>query len=69
MSQTVGQKLKSMRIANGFTSYRKFADELGIEPKQYWKIEEDKVDFRISSLKKIISYYGITLSEFFSGIE
>ncbi|MDL5051488.1 hypothetical protein QQ054_36395 [Oscillatoria amoena NRMC-F 0135] len=66
--QAIADKIKKLRIEKGYTSYRNFADDHDIEPKQYWKLEEGKVDFRISSLLRIVEIHGITMEEFFSGI-
>ncbi|MBI1183571.1 hypothetical protein GC194_04835 [bacterium] len=65
---TVGQKLKQLRLAKGFGNYRNFADENGLEPKQYWRLEEDKVDFKYSSLKRLVKIHGLTMTEFFKGV-
>ena len=65
---TIGQRVKQLRIDAGFTSYRRFADEHDIEPKQYWKIEEDKVDPRLSSLQRIAVIHDLTLEAFFKGV-
>lgn len=66
--QAIADKIKKLRIEKGYTSYRNFADDHDIEPKQYWKLEEGKVDFRISSLLRILEIHGITMEEFFKGI-
>lgn len=63
--QKIAEKVKKLRIEKGYTSYRNFADDHEIEPKQYWKLEEGKVDFRISSLLRILEIHNITLEAFF----
>ncbi|KAB2915565.1 MAG: helix-turn-helix transcriptional regulator [Bacteroidetes bacterium] len=66
--QKIAEKVKKLRIEKGYTSYRNFADEHEIEPKQYWKLEEGKSDFRISSLIRILEIHNIKLEEFFRGL-
>lgn len=67
-SMTVGERLKKLRIDAGYTSYRRFADEHDIEPKQYWKLEEDKADARVSSIKRLAQIHDLNLEEFFRGV-
>ncbi|MBL4709133.1 MAG: helix-turn-helix transcriptional regulator [Flavobacteriales bacterium] len=66
---TVGRRLKSLRIENGFSNYPDLAAELAIEPKQYWLLEKDLVDFRISSLARILKYYKLSPAEFFEDVQ
>lgn len=66
---TVGERLKILRRNHGFNSYKIFAAELAIEPKQYWLLENDRVDFRISSLKRILEYYDMSAHDFFEDVE
>lgn len=66
--QRIAEKIKQLRIERGYTSYRNFADDHDIEPKQYWKLEEGKVDFRISSLLRILEIHDLSLEDFFEGL-
>ena len=64
----IGKRLKELRVANGYTSYRQLADSIDIEPKGVWEIEEGKKDFRYSTLKRILDAYGVTLAEFYASL-
>ncbi len=66
---TVGQKLRLLRLEHGFSNYKLFAAELAIEPKQYWLLEKDLVDFRMSSLIRILRFYKLKPADFFQDIE
>ena len=63
----ISKKIKQLRLEKGFTSYRNFADEYDIDAKQYWRMEEGKIDFRQSSLMRILEIHNISLEEFFKG--
>ncbi len=65
----ISGRIKQLRIDKGFTSYRNFADEYDIDAKQYWRIEEGKIDYRMSSLLRILEIHDISLEEFFKGFE
>lgn len=67
--EKVGEKLKQIRVEKGYTSYRKFSDEFSIEPKQYWRLEEGKSDFKFSSLLRVLEIHRIDLEEFFKDIK
>ena len=67
--EKIAERIKELRIKGGYTSYRKFADEHDFEPKQYWNIEEGKSNFGIKALIKTTEIHGITMEEFFRGIE
>lgn len=66
--EQIGKRLKELRIECGFSSYRKFADEYDIEPKQYWRLEEGKSDFRISSLIRVLEIHELSLQVFFKDL-
>jgi transcriptional regulator with XRE-family HTH domain len=63
--EKIAMRIKTLRIEGGYTSYRKFANEHDIEPKQYWNIEEGKTNFGIKALIRIVEIHGITMEEFF----
>tara|TARA_Y100000813_G_C24104322_1_gene324581 strand:- start:50 stop:301 length:252 start_codon:yes stop_codon:yes gene_type:complete len=65
----IGERLKELRISKGYTSYRNFALEYEFEPKQIWKLEEGKSDFKISTLFRILDIYDMSIQEFFNGLE
>jgi len=65
----LGDRIKSLRIAKGYTNYENFAFEHDIPRAQYGRYERGE-DLRYSSLLKVIKAFGMTPKEFFSeGIE
>ena len=64
--EKIGLRLKELRIAKGYTSYRDFANKNDIEPKIYWRVEQGKSDFKYSTLKRVVAGLGMTVEEFFS---
>jgi transcriptional regulator with XRE-family HTH domain len=66
--QKIGQKLRSIRVHNGYTSYEDFAHENDINSSQVGKYERG-ADMRISTLVKITMFLGITIEEFFTGFD
>lgn len=63
--EQIGKRLKEMRIAKGYTSYRQFADAFEFEPKSIWLLEEGKTDFKYSSLKRVLEALDTTVSDFY----
>jgi len=61
----IGEKIKSLRIAKGYTSHETFAYDNELPRVHYWKIEKGKTNITINSLLKILKIHNISLSEFF----
>lgn len=61
----LGQRIKSLRIKKGYTSYEYFAYEHNISRAQFGRYERGE-DLRFSTLIKIVSAFNMTLEEFFS---
>lgn len=61
----MGNRIKSLRIKAGYTSYEYFAYEHDISRAQFGRYEQGQ-DLRFSSIVKIANAFGMTLSEFFS---
>lgn len=61
----IGKRLKEIRLAKGYTSYRQFADSFEFEPKSIWRLEEGRSDFKYSSLKRVVEALGISVEDFF----
>ena len=61
----LGERIKALRIARGYTSYEYFAYEHGISRAQFGRYEQGQ-DLRFSSLVRIVNAFGISLQEFFS---
>lgn len=63
--EKLGDRIKQLRIAKGYTSYEYFAYEHNISRAQFGRYEQGQ-DLRFSSLVKICNAFGMTLDEFFS---
>ncbi len=61
----LGKRIKSLRIAKGYTNYEYFAYENNLPRAQYGRYEKGE-DLRFSSLVKVINAFDMTLNEFFS---
>ena len=61
----LAQRIKSLRIKNGYTNYEHFAFDHDIPRAQYGRYEKGE-DLRYSSLVKVIKALGISREEFFS---
>jgi len=61
----LGDRIKSLRLAKGYTNYEYFAFEHDIPRAQYGRYERGE-DLRYSSLLKVIQAFGMTPKEFFS---
>lgn len=61
----LGNRIKSLRIQKGYTSYEYFAYEHNISRAQYGRYEKGE-DLRYSSLLKVVKALGVSLQEFFS---
>lgn len=62
----IGEKLKTLRINKGYTSYEKFAWDNDINRVQYFRMEKGS-NVTIKSLKKALDALDVTLEEFFKG--
>lgn len=61
----LGERLRQLRIAKGYTSQEIFAYENEINRVQYSRYELGK-DLRLSTLLKILQALDMTVTEFFS---
>lgn len=61
----LGNRLKEIRIARGYTNYEQFAFDNELPRAQYGRYEKGQ-DLRFSSLVKVLKALNITLEEFFS---
>jgi transcriptional regulator with XRE-family HTH domain len=64
----IGKRIKQLRIDAGYTNAEKFAFEHEITRSQYANWEKGQ-DMLTSSILRIARAHGITLQEFFAGIE
>lgn len=63
--KSLGERIKSLRIKKGYTSYEYFAYEHNISRAQFGRYERGE-DLRFSTLLRIIKAFDMTLEEFFS---
>jgi len=61
----LGNRIKTLRIAKGYTSYETFAYENAISRAQFGRYENGQ-DIQFSSLIRVINALGMTVNEFFS---
>lgn len=61
----LGERIKNLRIAAGYSSYEYFAYDHNISRAQFGRYEQGK-DMRFSSLIKIINAFELSIPEFFS---
>lgn len=61
----LGERIKSLRIKAGYTSYEHFAYKHEIPRAQFGRYERGE-DLRYSSLLKVIRAFDMTVEEFFS---
>jgi transcriptional regulator with XRE-family HTH domain len=66
--QAVGKRIKALRVEAGYTSYETFAIEHNLARKSYWDWEKGS-NYKFETLIRIIDIHGITLEEFFKGLE
>lgn len=66
--ERIGNRLKEMRIAKGYTSYRQFAYAFEFEPKSVWLLEEGKTDFKYSSLKRVLEALDTSVDDFYKSL-
>jgi transcriptional regulator with XRE-family HTH domain len=65
--QILGERIKALRIAKGYTSYETFAYENNFNRSQFGRYENGE-DLRYSSLLRVIRALGITPAEFFNEV-
>ena len=63
--QKLANRIKSLRLKKGYTSYENFAFDIDIHRAQYGRYEKG-TDMQFTSLLKIAKAFDMTLEEFFS---
>jgi transcriptional regulator with XRE-family HTH domain len=66
--EKIGNHIKTLRLAAGYSNAEKFAFENEITRSQYANWEKGQ-DMKVSSLLRITQAHGITIQQFFAGIE
>ncbi len=62
----IGERLKKLRIKNGYGSYEDFAIKNDLSRMQYWRLEKGKTNLTFRSLIVILKIHNISLADFFS---
>jgi transcriptional regulator with XRE-family HTH domain len=63
--ESIGNKLRDLRIINGYSSYEHFAIENELSRMQYWRIEKGLTNLTLRSLITLLNIHKITIEEFF----
>ena len=64
----IGQKIKQLRKAAGFTSYEKFALHHNMGRKQYWRIENGE-NITLQTLFEVLDLLDVSVVDFFSSFD
>jgi transcriptional regulator with XRE-family HTH domain len=65
----IGDKLRILRLRNGYKSYETFAFENNLSRMHYWRIEKGKTNLTVKTLVKILEIHHVTIEEFFTEFE
>ena len=65
---SVGRRLKTLRINAGYKSYEVFAWDNNMSRIQYWKMEKG-INCTLKSLYKVLKIHNLTYKEFFDSLE
>lgn len=66
--QAIAERLKELRKQKGYSNYEHIAFDLGMSRSAYWRLETG-VNFELKTLIKICTLLGVSLEEFFKGID
>lgn len=64
----IANKIKALRIKNGYSSHETFAWDNNLNRVQYWRIENGS-NITLKTLLKILDIHNISLSEFFKDFD
>ncbi len=64
----IGRRVRELREQRGL-SQEAFADVVGVHRTYMGHVETGRKDFRLTSIQRIADTLGITLAEFFKGVE
>ena len=63
----IAERLKAVRKEKGYNNYEHIAYDLGMSRSAYWRLESG-ANFELKTLIKICRLLGVTLEEFFAGV-
>jgi transcriptional regulator with XRE-family HTH domain len=66
--KAIAERLKALRKQKGYNNYEHIAFELGMSRSAYWRLETG-ANFELKTLIKICALLGVTLEEFFKGVD
>ncbi len=64
----IAERLKQLRKEKGYSNYEHIAFDLGMSRSAYWRLETG-ANFELKTLIKICTVLGVSLEEFFKGID
>lgn len=66
--ESLGNEIRSLRIAAGYKSYEAFAWENNLSRIQYWKMEQG-TNCTLKSLHKVLKIHQLSFGDFFKSID
>jgi len=69
LSMVLGKYIKKLRIAKGYISRNKFANEYGLDDGNLCRIEQGKCEAKFVTVYKIAQALGMKYSDFLSDLE
>jgi transcriptional regulator with XRE-family HTH domain len=61
----IGERLKALRIKQGYKSYESFAIDHDLSRMQYWRIEKGLTNLTFRSLINLLNIHKISVEDFF----
>lgn len=66
--KAIAKRLKELRKEKGYSNYEHIAFDLAMSRSAYWRLETG-ANFELKTLIKICGVLGVSLEEFFKGID
>lgn len=66
--ERIGQAIKRLRSERGLTQ-EQFSDQCGVDQHYISNIERGKRNVSVDIIERIVSYFGMSLSQFFESVE
>jgi transcriptional regulator with XRE-family HTH domain len=66
--EKIAARLKELRKEKGYKNYEHIAFDLGMSRSAYWRLESGE-NFSLKTLIKICKELGVTLEDFFQGMD
>jgi transcriptional regulator with XRE-family HTH domain len=65
VQREIGERLRLLRVKNGYSSYESFAVDNELSRMHYWRIEKGLTNLTIKSLVRILNIHKISIDDFF----